>query len=139
PPAGAGDPDEHSPGGGEGDVDPEQAAPSDDGGKDRSVERPEHAAELLEGTDDAEGHGTVLDVPLVPDDGEGDRQQRTCGGTLQHPGAGEDRQAVGQGRDRGAGGEDEEGALEHPHPAEPVGELAEQGHGCDVTEQVPGY
>ena len=80
----------------------------------------------------------MLDVPLVPDDGEGDRQQRTGGGTLQHPGGDEDHEAVGEGRGRGAGGEDEEGALEHPHPAEPVGELAEQGHGCDVAEQVPG-
>ncbi len=120
-------------------VDPEHVLPATGQPDDEdSVERTEHTAQLLRGTDPAEHSRAVALGPQVGAQCERYRQQSAAGHALDGAADHQDIQIGGQRRDHRADQEGGQADLEQQFAPESVRCPAQQRHRGDVAQQIPG-
>ena len=126
-------------GGGEdqagGEVDPEDVAPGAEGEHDGAVQRADDAAELLHGSDDAEGHAASFGRVEVGDQREGHRHQSAAADALEEATDHQAREVVRRSGHQRAEGEHHERRDQDGGSSTEVGDPADQREHRDVPEQ----
>jgi len=119
-------------------VDGEDRPPVGDREHERAEQRPEHAAELLDGRDHPERHPAPWGGVEVGDQRQGGRHQAAAAHALQEPAGDHRRHVVGERGDQRAEREQGERGDQHRHPAAQVRDPADQRQHRDVPQQEAG-
>ena len=120
-------------------VQPEDVAPRPEREDDRSVERPDDAAELLYRADDPERQAATRRRPQVGHQGEGRRDETAAADALDEPAGDDAGQVVRRGRDDRADREHDEAAEQDGDASAQVGDASDERQHGDVAEQEAGH